>query len=515
MLKTIENLTSLGEVKNNNERRRLKMKPIKVSRGNQTVTIRYEEPRDGRLPYRLEWEENGEDRSEMYETLEKAKTGADLKLTALTSGQRVMTKEEVDDLFGFQQQVETLNERLESAGRTLDQVISDVVAAAELLPGWTAAAMAQFIRENHGVKNLKNVAESIEAYIEYLKSGYKRKYSSKYIRDAKNYLGSYAGIFGSRRIDLVESEENLNFINGYRVEPDKRTDPATIGQDGLAPASQKTRNNIYNYLDQLFKFAKQVLGALPKRLATAIEMLKAPEFITPTPEIYDPGELMQLYGALPDIECILFVSLQLFSGLRPCEAQDLEVKDLRRNEKGKFAYIYISQELAKKDPKTGKNKVRTRRPPITGPLLALLAQIQLPKSGKLFQSRVAARILARAEAVGLRWKYDGLRHSFVAYRLESTKNRSQVAKEAGHEIPVQIEHYEGLIEDLKDVATYWDWKIDAQGLPFSLNHKIVGTKFVRQYRRDQKMGTPSASSVLAATTAIPDATANPSSPTPA
>jgi len=87
-----------------------------------------------------------------------------------------------------------------------------------------------------------------------------------------------------------------------------------------------------------------------------------------------------------------------------------------------------------------------------------------------------------ASAANFCWKHDALRHSFISYRLPIVKNRPQVAYEAGHEIPAQIEHYEGLVEEC-DVPKWWNFTVNVAGLPFTLNQQIVGTKLFRAHKR--------------------------------
>jgi hypothetical protein len=55
-----------------------------------------------------------------------------------------------------------------------------------------------------------------------------------------------------------------------------------------------------------------------------------------------------------------------------------------------------------------------------------------------------------------------------------------VAYEAGHEIPAQIEHYEGLAEEC-DVPIWWNMEINHKDMPYTLNPHVVGWKFMRAY----------------------------------
>jgi integrase len=447
-------------------------KPIIRRRGNMEVTISYEPPRGNRKPWRLSWVENGVDQSEMFATLEEAKTQAEIKLASLSSGQVTMTKEEIDDLFGFKKVVEDFNRRLAPHNRTLDDVISDVIAAAQIQPGMTAAAMAQFICSNHGVEHPMSAQEVKVKYLEHLRSDYKRKYSVGYVNQAERHLDRFCANFGERRLDTLVPGEILDFIKGFRVRPKRRSERSKADQEGLVPAGQKTRNHLHNSLDQMFAHAKTVLQALPPRLETAVRMVAAPQFITPTPEVYTPAELVDLYRLLPDIECVLYVSLQLFAGLRPCEAAKIRLKDIKRDPKGQPSYILVRQEVMKKTAQPGRKRIRTRKAPITRPLAKLLAAIQLPKGALFLSKGMEGRVCGLARTARFPWKHDGLRHSFISYRLEQIKDRSTVAYEAGHDVDMQIEHYEGLV-DSNDVPAYWAFKIKVEGLPYTANELIT------------------------------------------
>ncbi len=471
-----------GMLNSNGARRRATRKPIVLRRGTATVTIRYEKPRDNRKPWRLEWVENGQDCSEMHDTMEDATTYGETKLATLSSGSQTLTREEIDNLFGFKTKVEEFEKRIAHTGRTLEQVLSDVIAAQELLPGWMAAAMAQFIRTHHGVANPMTVNQVKTKFIAFMRSGYKRNYVLSYIVAVETGLGEFAKAFGDRLINQIQEEEILGFINSLRVKPDPKGDSRKVDSDGLVPAKQKSKSNLFSILKQMFLHAKKVLKALPARLETAVEMLDSPQYTTPEPQVYTPAELRLLFGLLPDQEGILWVGLQAFAGLRPGEAAELPVKDIRKDASGNYSFVLVRQEIGKKDS-TGSTKVRTRKAPITAPLAAILNSTALPNAGRVFPSKaIEQRVAELASAGNFVWKHDALRHSFISYRLPVVKSRPQVAYESGHEIPSQIEHYEGLVEEC-DVPKWWNFTVEIAGRPFTLNWKIMGMKSYLEYQR--------------------------------
>jgi integrase len=61
-------------------------------------------------------------------------------------------------------------------------------------------------------------------------------------------------------------------------------------------------------------------------------------------------------------------------------------------------------------------------------LLEWLAPFRM-KSGPIFKAHPRRRIEKIVKASGVKWKRNGLRHSFGSYRMEQTKNEGQVALE--------------------------------------------------------------------------------------
>ena len=56
------------------------------------------------------------------------------------------------------------------------------------------------------------------------------------------------------------------------------------------------------------------------------------------------------------------------------------------------------------------------------------------------------RALVKSEAVNIQWPHNGLRHSFISYRVAKVQNVAQVALEAGNSPQVIFSHYRELVK---------------------------------------------------------------------
>ena len=127
-----------------------------------------------------------------------------------------------------------------------------------------------------------------------------------------------------------------------------------------------------------------------------------------------------LQAADSDFRCLLAIGG--LAGLRPNECQRLDWSDV---------------DLANRTIRVGSSQAKTRSRrivPICDALASWLAPHAKP-SGPLWTgqgdrySKIQRDI---AEAAGVQWKFDGLRHSYATHRLTLTKNEGQVAAELGN-----------------------------------------------------------------------------------
>ena len=76
------------------------------------------------------------------------------------------------------------------------------------------------------------------------------------------------------------------------------------------------------------------------------------------------------------------------------------------------------------------------------------------KSGPIFDIAPDNRIEKVVKASGVKWKRNGLRHSFGSYRMEQTKNEGQVALEMGNSPTVVKDHYMEIVDE-RAAQEYW------------------------------------------------------------
>jgi integrase len=120
-------------------------------------------------------------------------------------------------------------------------------------------------------------------------------------------------------------------------------------------------------------------------------------------------------------------------------------------------YIIVPAAIAK----TG----RKRKIVMHENLLEWLAPFRV-KSGPIFDIDPQRRIAKVVKASGVKWKRNGLRHSFGSYRMEQTKNEGQVALEMGNSPTVVKDHYFEIVDE-RAAKAYWSIK------PLPQDGKIV------------------------------------------
>jgi integrase len=69
-------------------------------------------------------------------------------------------------------------------------------------------------------------------------------------------------------------------------------------------------------------------------------------------------------------------------------------------------------------------------------------------------SRMAECQDKTAQTAGVKWKRNGLRHSYCSYRLSQTKNAAEVALEMGNSPTMVFSNYRELVTP-RDTAAWW------------------------------------------------------------
>jgi integrase len=160
-------------------------------------------------------------------------------------------------------------------------------------------------------------------------------------------------------------------------------------------------------------------------------------------EVFTPGEIQQLLAAAtPEFQIVLAIGA--FAGLRSAEIERLEWSDVRFKER----CIVVGASKAK----TASRRVV----PICDNLASWLAPYA-QHSGNVWRGAHDEFYDAQqdtAKAAGLRWKSNGLRHSYASYRFALTNDAGRVAGELGNSASVVHKHYRELVT-AKDAARWF------------------------------------------------------------
>jgi hypothetical protein len=167
--------------------------------------------------------------------------------------------------------------------------------------------------------------------------------------------------------------------------------------------------------------------------------------------IYQPAELMKLLTAAAahaEAKTILpFIAIGALAGLRhseicePRERRHLDWQDIH---------------WAARTIHVAKGKVRTageRLAPLLPTLKTWIEPLAKEKGPIVVHHNINKLLREVAAAAGVELLDNGLRHSFVSYRLAATKNLQQVSEETGTDAKTLVKYYRRPVS--KRVATAW------------------------------------------------------------
>ena len=219
------------------------------------------------------------------------------------------------------------------------------------------------------------------------------------------------------------------------------TDDIDLWLKGLKGTSGRTKNNYRSALNTLFSFARSK-GHLPRGRQTEVEFSARYEDKGGEIGVYSPAELDTL---LTNIEkrFVPFVAIGAFAGLRSAEICRLTWDDVR--------WQHGDIEL-----KRGKAKTANRRLAPLLPCLRAWLEAFRKKGGpvlegihdefdlaKQFKKAVDAIVDSQGKPL-IKIVHNGLRHSFITYRMAILKNAAEVSLEAGNSPKMIFEHYREL-----------------------------------------------------------------------
>jgi len=173
--------------------------------------------------------------------------------------------------------------------------------------------------------------------------------------------------------------------------------------------------------------------------------LEKPKVVRRAPEILTPNQLAELLAAAAPSLCPSLV-LQAFCGLRRAEAERLT-----------WGHIHLAEntpyvELPGSVIKTSRRRICKLQPCAVAWLKPLAGKTTTTLG--LSETVYRDRLRDAAQAAGVTWSNNVLRHSFGTYRLATTRNAALVAEEMGNSPGVVRTHYANIVSPAV-APEYW------------------------------------------------------------
>jgi integrase len=259
----------------------------------------------------------------------------------------------------------------------------------------------------------KLVEEVVEEFIE-LKD--EARLSERYVKRLKWTLGKFTSRFKGTIME-VQGVEIDSWLRGL----------------GLGPRS---RNNVREDIAALFRFAvrRRYLPRDHDELSAVPVLRQPPRDI----QVFTPAELVEILRHTPG-RIIPFMTLGAFAGVRHAEILRLDWRDVDLE----AGHVIVAATKAK--------TASRRIVPISPNLRAWLAGARKEEGPVCELANMSNEIhdivvkINERRPEPFQWKQNGLRHSWVSYRLAQTQNADQVALEAGNSRQMIFKHYRELV----------------------------------------------------------------------
>ncbi len=309
---------------------------------------------------------------------------------------------------------------LDPVGVALETAAAEYADAVKKLAGRASlSAAVEFYLKRHPVgTQVKRVAEVVK---ECLESKRQDRLSVRYLKQLEYDLNRFAARF----------KNYIGDISGVTINDWLRS----------LDVSPRTRNNLRGSFQVLYSFAK-AKRYVPKD-HDELDAVALAKNLEGEIGIFRPGEFREVL-AVARPEMVPSLVLGAFAGVRHAEIQRLDWQDIRM----KAGIIEI---------RAAKAKTASRRTiPIVPNLKKWLKKYRKESGPVCPFANLTEQFLDLTIAVNERrgkrdvegefkWQHNGLRHSFISYRVAVVKNVAQVALEAGNSPAVIFSNYRELV----------------------------------------------------------------------
>lgn len=213
-----------------------------------------------------------------------------------------------------------------------------------------------------------------------------------------------------------------------------------------------TRDNFRKHIVTLFNFARRQ-GYLPRDRETEARWLEKPKIRSKPIEIFSPQELSELLGAAEG-QVKLAIVIGAFTGIRSAEMLRLKWEN--------FNWAEEVIDIGVDQTKTASRRLAPILPALVewikphakpyGPVLDYSLPVCLAEA---FATTAMKATKARGENLPpLKWKQNGLRHSYASYRLAITNDAAQVSLEMGNSPQKLFKNYRKVVTRSQAVAWF-------------------------------------------------------------
>lgn len=401
-------------------------KPVHIEKYRDLSIPIYAKPVGKYESYLVSYYSAGRRVQERASTLEAAKAKAKAAIKQITEGSGrlvALTAVEVADYMAAARALRplgnvSLSAVVDSYARAVAALGDDDIVAA------CRAYRAELKRRSEFSR--QKLPEVVDAFLASMKNA---GASGRYQQDLKHRLGRVKDHFRGY-IDTIPVAELSAWLDNLKV-------------------ATRTRNNFRGALVSLFAYAKQN-GHLPRDRQTEAELLpsrsrlKSSKVQAPI-GIYTPAQLAKILGTVPEHLRPIF-ALGAFAGLRSAEIYRIKWQDIRKD------YVVVE---------AGNSKTAARRlVPVQPALSAWLATCKRGEADAELcarwshESTFAATMSEAVRRAGVEPVANGLRHSFISYRLAKTKDTAKVALEAGNSPNMIFRHYRELVKPAAAAAWF-------------------------------------------------------------
>jgi hypothetical protein len=239
--------------------------------------------------------------------------------------------------------------------------------------------------------------------------------SHEHLKNAKYENGVLKKWFGSMTLQQITSE----LVKTKLLESDY---------------SRTTKRNIVRALKARESFAKRK-RYVPREFESPFEDIPLPKAKTEKPAVFTPEELTRLFIVLRPRQ-LLYVATVAFGGSRRAEFQRMNA-----------GHFVDEENIACIDADIAKTSAR-RTLDIPDNLRAWMDIAEKPETGLLVSKQAVVKVSAEKAnlaAVGLAWKQNVLRHSFISYHWAKYRTPHLTAELAGNSVDIIKATYKSLV----------------------------------------------------------------------